>query len=140
MIKDIKAFEENWNNLATEKTNAEILKNIVKREVLQKAEKEIKKEMNRVKFIDDSDGVTNRFLDSLTRDLIEEALRDIDYEKENVIEELQEELLQEIKERIMTKYKHIYNLERGYYTSFYYDANKTFSNLAEFYDYFGIGE
>ena len=139
MMKDIKAFHENWNKLATEKSNDEILKSIVKREVLQEAEIKIKEEIDRVGYIDDGDN-TVRFLDNLVQELIEEALRDIDWEKEDVIEELQEEVLQIIKDKIMNRYKRIYTLRNGYYTAFYYDANKTFSNLKEFYDYFNIGE
>jgi len=140
MMHGVKAWDENWNNQATDESNNNILKSIVKKEALQKAEIKIKKEMNRIEFIDDSDGITNRFLDSLTRDLIEEALRDINYEKEDEIEELQEEVLQEIKNFMKKHYKHISVLKFGNYIGFYYKANKTFNNLAEFYDYFGIGE
>ena len=140
LTNGIEAWDENWNNQATDESNNNILKGIVKKEALQKAEIKIKKEMNRIGFIDDSDGITNRFLDSLTRDLIEEALRDINYEKEDEIEELQEEVLQEIKNFMKKHYKYISKLEGGNYIAFYYKADKEFKDLNEFYNHFAIGE
>ena len=111
------------------------------KKLLQRAEVKIQEEIKRTGFIDDSDNVVDRFLDSLARNLAEEKILkgDID-EKEREIEELQEELLEEIKKIMSSKYKRIYTLKNGHYTAFYYEADKEFNNWNEFNDYFGIGE
>ena len=79
--------------------------------LLEKAKKEIEKEMNRVGFIDDSDNC-DRFLDELARKLVEKKLvpdNDVKlyYEKEEEIEELSEELLDLIKDKVMADYDSI---------------------------------
>ena len=43
MMNGIKAWEDNWNNQATEEINSEILKAIAKKEILQKKVKELLK-------------------------------------------------------------------------------------------------
>ena len=136
IMHDIEQLNNNWDNLASEKINSEILKAIAKKEILQKAKVKIQEEMDKLGFIDDSDNA-DRFLDNLIQELAEEILGD---NEEDIDYELQEELLEEIKEFMNKHYKRIYSLKRGHYTAFYYDANKNFNSLEEFYDYFGIGE
>ena len=75
--------------------------------LLEKAKKEIEKEMNRVGFIDDSDNC-DRFLDNLAKELTE-------------TEQEKDELLDLIKDEIMIKYNKIdFINERGDYTGCYY--------------------
>lgn len=136
IMEDVNEFHDNWNNRADEKTNAKILKAIIKKEILQKAKTKIQEEIEITGFIDDSDNV-NRFLDNLIQELTEEALRD---DEKNIDYELQDELLEEIKKFMNNHYKHISTRKNGNYVGFYYKADKEFNNLDEFYNYFGINE
>ena len=98
--------------------------------LLEKAELKIQEEIERVGYIDDSDGV-DRYLDNLAEELAEELA------KEGEIEELKEEVLQEIKDKIMTKYNKFYTChENAEYRGFYTD--KKFNNLDEFEEYFKV--
>lgn len=65
----------------------------MKKELLEKAREEIRKEMNRVGYIDDSD-LTDRFLDNLAEQLTE-------------TEQEENELLDLIKDEIMIEYNKI---------------------------------
>ena len=92
--------------------------------LLEKAREEIKKEMNRIGFIDDSD-LTDRFLDNLAYELTMNN-EEID----------QDELLETIKDEIMIEYNKIgFINERGDYTGCYYkdikDAIKWANNWQE---------
>jgi len=101
---------------------------MIKKELLEKAREEIKKEIDRIGFIDDSDNA-DRFLDNLALELAKED------------EELQEELLKEIKDKIMTNYNCFSTCdEYGVYKACYYEVDKEFETWDEFNDYFGIGE
>lgn len=97
---------------------------MMKKELLEKAKKEIEKEMNRVGYIDDSD-LTDRFLDNLAYELTMNN-GEID----------QDELLETIKDEIMIEYNKIgFINERGDYTGCYYkdikDAIKWANNWQE---------
>jgi len=81
----------------------------MKKELLEKAKKEIEKEMNRAGYIDDSD-LTDRFLDNLAYELTM-----------NNEEVDQDELLEAMKDEIMIEYNKIgFINERGDYTGCYY--------------------
>lgn len=104
--------------------------------LLEKAREQIKKEMNRVGFIDDSDNC-DRFLDELARNLVEEELvlgDDIKlyYEKEEEIEELAEKLLDMIKDEVMINYDSMSVTDgRGNYSGCWY---KDLKGLVEWAD------
>jgi hypothetical protein len=100
---------------------------MMKKELLEKAREEIRKEIDRVGYIDDSDDA-NRFLDNLVQELVKED------------EELQEELLREIKDKIMSRYNRFSTCENGHYAACYYEIDKEFNSWDEFNDYFGLGE
>ena len=91
----------------------------MKRKLLEKAKKEIEKEMEAKGYIDDSDNC-DRFLDELARNLAEKELvngdLDLYYEKETEIEELAEKLLDIIKDKLMINYNSmVISNERGDY-------------------------
>lgn len=99
---------------------------MMKKELLEKAKKEIEKEMNRAGYIDDSD-LTDRFLDRLAKEVVEQEILkgsdDIDlyYEKEAEIEQKKDELLDLIKNEIMIEYNKISSInDAGDYTGCYY--------------------
>lgn len=82
---------------------------MMKKELLEKARKEIKKEMDEVGFIDDSDNI-DRFLDNLVEQLAETE---------------QEELLDLIKNEIMIEYNKIgFINDRGDFVGCYYSTKK----------------
>jgi len=94
----------------------------MKKELLEKAREEIKKEMDEVGFIDDSDN-TDRFLDNLAEQLTE-------------TEQEEDELLDLIKDEIMIEYNKIgFINDAGDYTGCYYkdikDAIKWANNWQE---------
>lgn len=96
----------------------------MKRKLLEKAKKEIEKEMEAKGYIDDSDNC-DRFLDELARNLAEELVSNGDlelyYEKEAEIEELAEKLLDMIKDEIMLTYNGMsVTDERGNYSACWY--------------------
>lgn len=92
------------------------------KKLLEKARKEIKKEMEVKGYIDDSDNC-DRFLDNLAKELTE-------------TEQEKDELLDLIKDEIMIEYNKIGSInERGDYTGCYYkdikDAIKWANNWQE---------
>ena len=96
----------------------------MKRKLLEKAKKEIEKEMEAKGYIDDSDNC-DRFLDELARNLAEKELvngdLDLYYEKETEIEELAEKLLDIIKDKLMINYNSmVISNERGDYLACWY--------------------
>lgn len=109
---------------------------MLKKELLEKAREEIKKEMEVKGYIDDSDN-TDRFLDALAKELSEKALvpnNDIElyYKKEAEIEELAYELLDTIKDEIMINYEGMsVTNERGDYSACWYKDLKGLVNWAE---------
>lgn len=95
---------------------------MMKKELLEKAREEIKKEMDEVGFIDDSDNI-DRFLDNLAEQLTE-------------TEQEEDELLDLIKDEIMIEYNKIgFINDAGDYTGCYYkdikDAIKWANNWQE---------
>jgi len=95
---------------------------MMKKELLEKAREEIKKEMDEVGFIDDSDN-TDRFLDNLAEQLTE-------------TEQEEDELLYLIKNEIMIEYNKISSVnDAGDYAGCYYkdikDAIKWANNWQE---------
>lgn len=96
----------------------------MKRKLLEKAKKEIEKEMEAKGYIDDSDNC-DRFLDELARNLAEELVSNGDlelyYEKEAEIEELAEKLLDMIKDEAMIDYDSmVVSNEKGDYSVCWY--------------------
>lgn len=93
------------------------------KKLLEKARKEIKKEMEVKGYIDDSDNC-DRFLDELARNLAEKELVNGDlelyYEKEVEIEELAEKLLDMIKDEMIDYDSVVVSNERGEYSKCYY--------------------
>lgn len=86
---------------------------MMKKELLEKAKKEIEKEMNRAGYIDDSD-LIDRFLDNLAYELTMNN-EEID----------QDELLETIKDEIMIEYNKIGSInDRGDFTGCYYSTKK----------------
>lgn len=95
----------------------------MKRKLLEKAKKEIEKEMEAKGYIDDSDNC-DRFLDELAKNLVEKELvpdgdLNLYYEKEAEIEELSEDLLEIIKDN-MNYDSVVVSNERGEYSKCYY--------------------
>ncbi|WP_042680134.1 hypothetical protein [Anaerosalibacter massiliensis] len=112
----------------TIKNNEEEIKML--KSLLERAKVEIKKEMDELGYIDDSDNY-DRFLDELARKLVEKELvpneNDIDLynEKEGEIEELSKELLEQITEYMQDTYASEGEVdERGNYTGCYYRDEK----------------
>lgn len=99
---------------------------------------EIENEMKVTMFIDDSDNI-ERFIDKAIKEVIVALSSNYDEEEEN--KDLYfDDILDEIGTYMKENYKKIGESINGEYVGYYYDNSLKFENIAQFENYFKIGE
>lgn len=107
--------------------------------LLKRAEEIIQGRMKKTGFIDDSDNV-DRALEEIAKKLAEEQVEEKDNLNIISADDFSDYLLDEIKNNIMCKYKKISTLKNGDYEGYYYEVDKEFETMKEFYTHFNLGE